>query len=1539
MLACAALFGVSAAQAQSYTFSSLPGVYSPTGVAVDAAGNAYVTGYYGQAIFKVSPTGNVSTLAGNLAGSTDGVGLAARFNNPRAIAIDSAGILYVADTSNHTIRKITPTGEVSTLAGLAGARGWDDGTGNVARFDTPQGIAVDPSGNVYVADTGTRTVRKITPAGVVTTHAGLGYVTGSADGTGLAARFDTLQGITVDANGVVYVADTGNHTIRKITPAGVTTTLAGSAGNRGSLDGVGALARFDSPQALVVDATGTLFVSDTNNFTVRRVATDGTVTTLGGLAGVTGEASGVGAAARFYQVRGITVRPNGTLYLADTYNLKIGTPASQPAITVQPVGQSVAAGSSTILSVTATGAPPLAYQWQKDGVPIAGATRSTWPLASVQPATTGSYTVSVSNSVSTLISNSASIVVLSPLANDNFANAPAISGSTGSVTGLNNGATGEPGEPTHAVTAATASSVWYRWTAPATGTAIFENAGPIPMFIAAYTGSAVDTLTRAAPAGNWRYAFHATGGTTYAIALGSANRGEFGNFTLNWRMILNDNFEDAEAITGRAGTVIGNNNGATGQTGEPNHAVGSSAISTSVWYRWTPAETGLAALRALLGPTTPLVVAVYTGPSLTSLTRVTSATSGTTTYVPVAAGTTYYIAVGSTAYTAGPFAFDWSTIGQPVIISQSGGGSYTAGSSATFTVRDISHLPVTYQWFKNDVPIAGASNATFALTNLQPSDGATYSVRVSNALGTATSTGFAPLVILLPPPNDNFAAAQPVFGLNGSITGTNVNATGEPGEPAHWNNSGTGSSVWYRWTAPTGGLAVIDTVGSTFDTVLAVYTGDTLASLVRVVQDDDRGGGRTSQVSFAAISGTTYWIAVGGNFLSARGALTLGWQLSPTLAIAAAPISQTIGIGGSATFTVQATGPGITYQWNRNGTAIPGATAPSLTVADVQSGSDASYTVTISNSSGSLTSAPATLAVTAPALTSLTVRHASAGGGLLWSIAGGNGTLVAVGNAGVILSSTDNGRTWTPRNSGVSVWIVGVTYGDGQFVAVADRGIILTSTDGANWTLAPSTGTTQRMNNVVHADGKFVAVGEAGTILTSADARTWTPRISGVTAWLHGLAYNERIGHFAASGQGGVILYSPDGITWNQLPVSGLTVDVEALTAVSSYADFVGIGHNGTSVSVHRDRLVLKTGESIITWSGEMNRTGTTADFVGLAAGASALFATGQGGKVITAVDDRGPWTALPSGVSGILLGGLFYNDSLFIVGENETILQSAPLYSSRLINISTRGQVGTGANVMISGFVITGDTPKQVLVRAAGPTLASAFGLSGTLAAPVLTLVDNQNRTVATNAGWSSNANAPAIVSTAARVGAFPFAAASADSAVLTTLAPGAYTALISGTNNTTGLSIVEVYDADTLSNQGSRAINISTRGIAGSGQNKMIAGFVIDGASSRRVLIRAVGPTLGNAPFSIGGTLAEPQLELYNSRNLPHASAGAWGLQPNADEIRSSAKTVGAFDLPDGSKDAAMVVTLMPGAWTVQVGTAGSTSGVVLVEVYALP
>ena len=181
----------------------------------------------------MTPSGVVSTLAGSpgVEGSADGTGSAARFNGPTGVAVDSSGNVYVADTENHTIRKVTPGGVVTTLAGTAGVFGSADGTGSAAKFNHPFRVAVDSSGNVYVADTDNHTIRKVTPGGVVTTLAGSAGVKGSADGS--VARFKDPSGVAVDSRGNVYVGDTSNLTIRKVTPGGMANPLAGTAGVNG----------------------------------------------------------------------------------------------------------------------------------------------------------------------------------------------------------------------------------------------------------------------------------------------------------------------------------------------------------------------------------------------------------------------------------------------------------------------------------------------------------------------------------------------------------------------------------------------------------------------------------------------------------------------------------------------------------------------------------------------------------------------------------------------------------------------------------------------------------------------------------------------------------------------------------------------------------------------------------------------------------------------------------------------------------------------------------------------------------------------------------------------------------------------------------------------------------------------------------------------------------------------------------------------------------------------------------------------------------
>jgi sugar lactone lactonase YvrE len=384
----------------------------PSGIAIDGSGNMYIADTGNDTIRVITPAGVVSTLAGTpgVPGSTNATGAAALFNGPNRLAVDASGNVYVADTQNHLIRKITPGGVVSTLAGTAGVIGSTDGPGATALFHFPEGVAVDGSGNVYVADTYNNTIRMITPAGVVSTLAGTAStVGGSSDGTGAAAQFALPIGIAVDGSGNLYVADSGNYLIRKITPGAVVTTLAGTVGVTGSADGIGTAAQFFTPEGITVDGSGNVYVTDRHNDTIRFITPVGVVTTLAGIPGVVGTANLTGAAALFNQPNGIAVDASQNIYIADTHNnlIRFGIAAQAPVILAQPASQGNIAGASVVLSVSATGVDT--FQWDFNGAPIEGATSSTLALPSFSSAQVGVYSVVVTNAFGSTISAPATV--------------------------------------------------------------------------------------------------------------------------------------------------------------------------------------------------------------------------------------------------------------------------------------------------------------------------------------------------------------------------------------------------------------------------------------------------------------------------------------------------------------------------------------------------------------------------------------------------------------------------------------------------------------------------------------------------------------------------------------------------------------------------------------------------------------------------------------------------------------------------------------------------------------------------------------------------------------------------------------------------------------------------------------------------------------------------------------------------------------------------------------------------------------------------
>ena len=436
---------------------------APLGLAIDPSGNLYVSDGADNTIRKITPQGVVTTLAGlgldDTVGSTDGIGRSARFQTAMQVAAGPAGDAYVADTFNHTIRKIAASGAVTTVAGSSTDNSGTvaDGTGSAARFAVPGplavdangtifvgdqgngsirrittdkvvttltgtghgsdpfdgigGVAVGPAGTLYVADNRKNTIHQITPAGAVTILAGSPGVAGNADGSGGSASFSQPGGLAADGAGNLFVADTNNHTIRKISPTGLVTTVAGAAGVSGDADGPAASARFNQPSGLSVDAAGNLFVADGANSTIRKITPAGTVSTLAGVAKVSGNAEGTGSQARFDTTMSIAAEANGVLLVSNGSTVLKGQLAGPPVITTQPVSQSVTAGDIVQLTVVASAAPPPTYQWYFNGSLLSGATGGTLTLSSVRTSDAGNYTVTVTNDLGTITSSAATLTV------------------------------------------------------------------------------------------------------------------------------------------------------------------------------------------------------------------------------------------------------------------------------------------------------------------------------------------------------------------------------------------------------------------------------------------------------------------------------------------------------------------------------------------------------------------------------------------------------------------------------------------------------------------------------------------------------------------------------------------------------------------------------------------------------------------------------------------------------------------------------------------------------------------------------------------------------------------------------------------------------------------------------------------------------------------------------------------------------------------------------------------------------------------------
>lgn len=311
VVAVSTLAGTAGAAAYSDAYAFGARFNAPQGIAVDATGNLFVSDTGNQRIRKVTPGAIVTTVAGSgTAALADGTGAAASFSGPQGLVVGKSGAIYVSDTDNNCVRQVSPGGVVTTLAGDANGD-YLDATGRAARFNVPGGVAVDGTGKLFVTDVGNSRIRAVTPAGVVTTLAGSGEPL-YADGIGTAASFSSPLAIAVGGP-TIYVADTLNHRVRAVTTAGKVTTLSGS-GAGAFADGEAKVASFLGPSAIAADARGNVYVGD--GARLRRITPAGAVSTLAG-SSTAGDADGSGATASFRSPSAIALAADGTIYVAD----------------------------------------------------------------------------------------------------------------------------------------------------------------------------------------------------------------------------------------------------------------------------------------------------------------------------------------------------------------------------------------------------------------------------------------------------------------------------------------------------------------------------------------------------------------------------------------------------------------------------------------------------------------------------------------------------------------------------------------------------------------------------------------------------------------------------------------------------------------------------------------------------------------------------------------------------------------------------------------------------------------------------------------------------------------------------------------------------------------------------------------------------------------------------------------------------------------------------------------------------------------------